>query len=308
MTEIAPTVSVIIPTYNRAHLVGRAIRSVLNQTYQDFEIIVVDDGSTDNTGEVVKGLNDPRIHYIRYEQNRGGSAARNTGIRASRGEYIAFLDSDDEWRLEKLKKQMEVFRAASDKVGAVYTGLQHVVNGKCAKVTRPTRSGCIRKELLKKNVVGTTSSVVARRKCFLLTGLFDEKMPAAQDFDMWVRISEHYYFQVISDPLVKVHTDGADRITKNIAAKQIAWERFNQKYKYGLPAYQYRMRKARHLAVVGYRWFLKGEKGKARRLIWQSLVEWPLSLKAWAYFLITFIGAKNYKKARSAIGRSLGNE
>ena len=83
MNEKTPTVSVIIPTYNRAHLVGRAIRSVLNQTFQDFEIIVVDDGSTDNTEEVVKGFNDPRIRYIRHEENRGGSAARNTGIRAS---------------------------------------------------------------------------------------------------------------------------------------------------------------------------------------------------------------------------------
>jgi len=82
MTEKTPAVSVVIPTYNRAHLVGRAIRSVLNQTYQDFEIIVVDDGSTDNTEEVVKSFNDPRIRYIRHEENRGGSAARNTGIRA----------------------------------------------------------------------------------------------------------------------------------------------------------------------------------------------------------------------------------
>jgi len=80
MSEKIPTVSVIIPTYNRAHLVGRAIRSVLNQTFQDFEIIVVDDGSTDNTEEVVKSFNDPRIRDIRHEQNRGGSAARNTGI------------------------------------------------------------------------------------------------------------------------------------------------------------------------------------------------------------------------------------
>jgi len=85
MAEKAPKVSVVIPTYNRAHLVGRAIRSVLNQTYQDFEIIVVDDGSTDNTKEVVKSFNDPRIRYIRHEKNRGGSAARNTGIRAARG-------------------------------------------------------------------------------------------------------------------------------------------------------------------------------------------------------------------------------
>lgn len=84
-TPANPTVSVVIPTYNRAHLLGRAIQSVLNQTYHDFEIIVVDDGSTDNTEKVVKSFNDPRIHYIRHDQNRGGSAARNTGIKMARG-------------------------------------------------------------------------------------------------------------------------------------------------------------------------------------------------------------------------------
>ena len=105
MTDKSVTVSVIIPTYNRAHLVGRAIRSVLNQTYQDFEIIVVDDCSTDNTEEIVKGFNDHRIRYMRHDRNRGGSAARNTGIKASQGKYIAFLDSDDERLLKKAESR-----------------------------------------------------------------------------------------------------------------------------------------------------------------------------------------------------------
>lgn len=106
-----PKVSVIIPTYNRAHLIGRAIKSVLNQTYKDFEIIIVDDGSTDKTEEVVKDFKDERVRYIRREKNKGGSAARNTGIKAARGEYIAFQDSDDEWLPEKLEKQMKAFEA-----------------------------------------------------------------------------------------------------------------------------------------------------------------------------------------------------
>jgi len=106
-----PTVSVIIPTYNRAHLVGRSIQSVINQTYQDFEIIVVDDGSTDNTEDIIKEFQkkDKRIKHIKHNKNKGGSAARNTGIRAARGEYIAFLDSDDEWMPTKLEKQTSYF-------------------------------------------------------------------------------------------------------------------------------------------------------------------------------------------------------
>ncbi len=97
-----PMVSVIIPTYNRAHVLGRAIRSVLDQTYQDFELIVVDDGSSDHTGEVVATFADPRIHYLRHEKNRGAAAARNTAIKTAQGEYIASLDSHDEWLPEKL--------------------------------------------------------------------------------------------------------------------------------------------------------------------------------------------------------------
>ena len=107
-------VSVIITTYNRAHLVGKAIKSVLNQTFQDFELIVVDDGSTDNTEEVINSFNDTRIRYIRHKINKGGNAARNTGLRNSKGEYIAFLDSDDEWLPEKLERQLEVFKKSQD--------------------------------------------------------------------------------------------------------------------------------------------------------------------------------------------------
>jgi len=100
-----PTVSVIIPTYNRAHLLDRAIRSVLDQTYQDFELIVVDDGSSDPTAEVIATFADPRIYYLRHEKNRGAAAARNTGIEASQGDYVAFLDSDCEWLPKKLLKE-----------------------------------------------------------------------------------------------------------------------------------------------------------------------------------------------------------
>ena len=97
-----PVVSVVIPTYNRACLLGRAIQCVLNQSFQDIEVIVVDDASQDNSADIVNSLDDSRIKYLRHEKNRGGSSARNTGIKAARGEYIAFLDDDDEWMPTKI--------------------------------------------------------------------------------------------------------------------------------------------------------------------------------------------------------------
>jgi len=127
-----PTVSVIISTYNRAYLIDRFIQSVLNQTYQDFELIVVDDGSTDNTEDIIRQFQekDKRIKYIKHDKNKGGSAERNTGIKNSVGKYIAFQDSDDEWFPEKLEKQMEVFKNTSSKVGVVYTGFWRIKDNK----------------------------------------------------------------------------------------------------------------------------------------------------------------------------------
>ena len=122
-TENNPTVSIIIPTYNRSRLIARAVKNVLNQTYQDFELIIVDDGSTDGTREVVAGFSDERIRYVQHDKNRGEAAARNTGIKVARGEYIASHDSDDEWLHEKLAKQIRAFENCSPEIGVVYTAL-----------------------------------------------------------------------------------------------------------------------------------------------------------------------------------------
>lgn len=106
-----PLISVIIPTYNRADIINVSLNSVVNQSYQNIEIIVVDDGSTDHTEEVVKSIGDPRIHYVKHLTNRGGSATRNTGIESAKGEYIAFLDSDDAWFPNKLKLQLNAIQS-----------------------------------------------------------------------------------------------------------------------------------------------------------------------------------------------------
>jgi glycosyltransferase involved in cell wall biosynthesis len=125
-----PKVSVIIPTYNRAGLLKRAIQSVLNQIYQDFEIIIVDDASTDNTENVIESFKEHRIRYIKHESNKGAAVARNTGIKFANENYIAFQDSDDEWLPEKLEKQMEIIEHASPRVGVVYTGYRRIIGNK----------------------------------------------------------------------------------------------------------------------------------------------------------------------------------
>lgn len=204
-----PKVSVIIPTYNRAEFLRSAIRSVLNQTFQDFEIIVVDDASKDKTQEVVSSFSDRRIEYIRHEINKGGSAARNTGIRMSEAEYIAFLDDDDEWLPEKLHMQVELMESSPPMVGCIYTGFSFVDrnNERVLAQRIPSKRGYLFNELANGNCIGTSSTPLLRKECFEKVGLFDERLSSNQDYDMWIQISKEYQFECIEKVLVtyRVH-------------------------------------------------------------------------------------------------------
>ncbi len=203
-TNKKPVVSVVIPTYNRAHLIGQAIQTVLNQTFQNIEIIIVDDASTDNTEEIVASLKDERILYLRHEKNLGAPAARNTGIKAAKGEYIAFQDSDDEWHPEKLEKQMRVFEASPPEVGVVYTAFLRIVNDKKEYIPYPwvtQKEGDIHKELLKGSFI-TTPSIIVRKVCFEKTGMFDECLPRLQDWELVIRLSKYYHFGFVNKPLL----------------------------------------------------------------------------------------------------------
>lgn len=211
MGEKAPLVSVIIPTYNRAGLVGRAIESVLGQTYQEVEMLLVDDGSTDDTGVVVKGFTDPRIVYIRHRANRGGAAARNTGLRAARGEFIAFLDSDDRWLPEKLERQLDALRLALQ-CGVAYCAF--VKTGSAgARLVENKNGDELEKLLLQRQFVITLSTVVVRRELLNAVGGFDELLPSCQDTDLFIRLLPLTGFVYVPEPLVVQDADSADRIS-----------------------------------------------------------------------------------------------
>ena len=194
-----PKVSVVIPTYNRADLLPRAVNSVLAQTYQDYEIIIVDDCSPDDTQDVAAKFSDRRIRFVRHERNRGVSAARNTGIEYARGEYIAFLDDDDEWLPMKLKEQVEVIEASSEKVGLVYGWMDTIEDssGRRLPETRNTMAGDISEDMLAMNFPATTSVLLARTSAARQVGGFDESMAIYEDPDFIFRISERYQVEVL---------------------------------------------------------------------------------------------------------------
>lgn len=198
-----PEVSVIIPTFNRAQSLVTAISSVLNQTFSDIELIVVDDASTDQTVSVVQSIADDRVRLVCHDLRRGATHARNSGIRVANGKYIAFQDSDDEWYPEKLAKQMEVFKDPSCDAGVVSCG--YWIQGTQGKTYRPSgrfknKCGEIHNALLWENFLDTPSLIV-KRICFELSGVFDPELPRFQDWDLCLRISKYYRFEFVDEPL-----------------------------------------------------------------------------------------------------------
>jgi len=203
-----PKVSVVIPAYNCEKFISTAIESVLSQTYGDYEIIVVNDGSTDKTDEVLSRYAS-KIKKI-YQPNKGPAEARNTGIANSGGEYIAFLDQDDAWLPDKLRMQVEVMEK-NDKLGLVYTDI-YILNDKefsnadCLyrrsfQMRQPHR-GSVIEYLFLDNFIAT-SSVMVRKECFSEIGMFDSSVVPSEDYDRWLRIAADYEIDFIDAPLVK---------------------------------------------------------------------------------------------------------
>jgi glycosyltransferase involved in cell wall biosynthesis len=207
-----PAVSVIIPTYNRAWIVQEAIRSVLAQTFSDYELIVVDDGSTDSTQSILTKFQD-EITVIRQE-NTGVSAARNHGVNAARGELIAFLDSDDLWLPDKLAVQVEFFSVNPDTL-ICQTDEIWIRNGLRInpKAYHQKPSGDIFLPSLFLCLV-SPSAVMMKKDFFSLMGGFDESLPACEDYDLWLRIGCRYPVPLIPHPLVIKRGGHEDQLSR----------------------------------------------------------------------------------------------
>lgn len=209
-------VSIILPTYNRAHSIRRSIESIRRQTYPHWELLVVDDGSTDRTEEIVAEIaaSDARIHYYRQLQNRGVAAARNEGIRQARYDFIAFQDSDDVWKEEKLSKQMRVFDE-KPRVGMVYCAFEGEKQDG-TKIQIPDGSmgienlqGNMYRLLLQRNVIDAPT-VVIRKECLEKTGGFDETLTCLEDWELFLRIAREYEIGYAEDALLisDIHNTG----------------------------------------------------------------------------------------------------
>lgn len=204
---VRPKVSVIIPTYNRGKFLGAAIHSVLAQTFSDFEIIVVDDGSTDDSAAIIKEIHDDRLIYI-YQDNQGRSNARNFALNLARGSYITFLDSDDLYLPSKLELQVS-YLDSHPNVGMIYTSALCINEGgdPLPHKYEASVSGYIYNDIaFFTPVTITLPTVMARREVFDVVGGFDEQMHRFEDTDMWRRISKSYYIGAIREYTCELRT------------------------------------------------------------------------------------------------------
>ena len=260
LTPASPQVSVVIPSYNRATLLPRAITSVLAQTFSDLECIVVDDGSTDQTTQVVAGFQDPRLRMVRLPGNGGYSRANNIGIRLARGELIAFLDSDDEWQPEKLERQMARLRECGDPGATVVycrCTVRDALSGRIWRRPHMVYEGDVFRRLLEGWHPTTPSLLLVDRRSLLEVGGFSESLPCAQDYDLWLRLAEaSYRFVATDEVLVIKHEYSSDQMSNDPTAPVRAGEILDRRWGSVI---------RRHLGWVGYR--------RWRRCRW-GIVQW----------------------------------
>ena len=199
---MSPAVSVIIPAYNRANSIGQALDSVGAQTFTDVEVIVVDDGSTDGTADLCEARGEARLRTLRHQLNRGAAAARNTGVRAARGHYCAFLDSDDTWYPDKLTRQLAFLRERGGRCKASCTGYRLLdTHGSRDYLPAPVE----RQRLLLGCDLSPGSTLLAERLVFARIGPFDEDLPRYEDWDWLLRYDRDYELALLPEPLATVH-------------------------------------------------------------------------------------------------------
>ncbi|MHC5742780.1 MAG: glycosyltransferase family 2 protein [Nostoc sp.] len=209
-----PKVSIVIPAYNSLKFLPETMESVFKQTFKDFEVLVVNDGSSDDTEHWVSQIADPRVKLITQE-NQGLSGARNTGIAHASGEYIAFLDADDLWEPTKLEKQVLCLEENSE-IGLVYTWVALIdENGNfTGRVFKNYAENDVWHKLIEHNIVESGSVAMVRRQCFDTCGVFDRNLRSfVEDWDMWLRIASRYPFKVMKEPLVyyRQHSTSASK-------------------------------------------------------------------------------------------------
>ncbi|MBI3011711.1 MAG: glycosyltransferase [Candidatus Omnitrophica bacterium] len=286
MGAAPPLISVIIPNHNYGRYLGQAIESVLGQSYSRVEVIVVDDGSTDDSMEVLRRFGD-RIRWLQ-QPRQGVSAARNRGIQATRGELIAFLDSDDVWHPEKLARQLA--RLSRPSVGMVYCGRWLIDDaGRCLGIEQPRHSGWVLREiaLLRWAQAPGGSSALVRKDCLDRVGLFDPQLSTSADWDLWRRIACRYEIRVVPEPLVsyRQHPSAMHRNVELFERDML--RAFGRMFEDSSAAAVHPLRRRCYsnlYLMCSGAYLHAGRWDKSLAYAWRSVLEWPLNVATLASF------------------------
>lgn len=291
-----PAVSIIIPTYNHGHFLKKCLQSVIDQTFTNWEAIVVNNFSEDNTIEVVNSFHNPRIHLVNFKNNGIIAASRNKGIKLSRADLIAFLDSDDIWYPTKLNKCIEELTRDRD---LVCHNLRYIRNGKYWKDVKcgPAKRASFNNLLYNGNCL-TTSAVVVRKACLLRVAGFSEdpKIVTSEDYDLWLKLSKemvrfHFIDEILGEYLVH-ETSASKAVLRHMNAGLTVVEKyFGATGKINMWDHLcLRRTKALLFSDAARSYHLNGQKMEALHFYWKSVSTFPFILKTYARIVLAFKG------------------
>jgi glycosyltransferase involved in cell wall biosynthesis len=299
----SPLVSVIIPTYGRNEQLPEAVESVLEQSYDNVELLIVDDGSPTPVSETLTGLSfeqTTQTTFLRHEDNRGANAARNSGIRAASGQYVAFLDDDDLWGTEKLNRQVEAFESGGPEVGVVYTG-KRTDGPRGTNIKMPAATGDVLTDLLTGEEFGQFSSIMVRSDVIDDAGLPDERFPSWQDREWLFRLAQHCHFESVDEVLTYRRVGGDDRITKDFEQKRdVAYPLFVEKHyplarEHGL--YYARSFLASLRMDLAWSAVQSDQYDQARKYFWLAFFANPFHRSSYPHLIASIGGEKTYESA-----------
>ena len=291
----APTVSVVVPTYDRGGVLGRAIASVLSQTVEDLELLVIDGGSTDGTRSVVEGFEDDRLRYVRFEENEGPNVARNHGIDRSRGEYVAFLDSDDAFTETYLERSLGALAGAPRSVVGSY-GSRVWYRGGVEWNLTVADTDVSHDDLRRKNVVGGFSNVVFRSRTLQRVGGADTALRYCDDYDLFLRATEpDRRLRAARDAVVDyhIHDSGAPRLSDQLERRVTGHRQFLERHRdrlgpAGVANQQYQ---------IGMAHVRDGDVRAARRYFGRGVRNDPTGWRHWYHFLASLGGVRALRAA-----------
>ncbi len=286
-----PEITVAILTYNRVKYLTPAIESVLKQTFTDFELLILDNSSTDNTESLVKSFSDQRIRYIKHPPVSPG-VARNIGLENAKGKYVGYLDDDDIWLPEKLASQLAAFQSSPETTALVYGGyIKFDDTGREFGTHNADLNGKILKQLLWSDpFTGSASNPLMRTDVMRSLGGYDPACLTSEDWEFYLRLADKYEIQSVPQIVLKIrHHTGArlgDRLDAARSVEENVLKMFGSKMGRRLRSY--------YLQKIGGKLIRTGKKSEGRKKVIQAVIEWPFNIVAYGQFFVSFLGASPY--------------